>query len=93
MKDLVLFELMHLSSFTKDDFVSIYRKHHPLNMMDPIWQFIVDEQIARYLGSGAVKSLNVNSSDSSESNPVYSVTAVVRNKYQAGYSNDEAIAI
>jgi hypothetical protein len=88
MQDPVLLDLMQLSSFSKDDFVSVYSKHHPLNMMDPIWKFVVEEEIAKYIESGAFESVK-NSSGSG-----YSVTSVVRKKYSSSHLNsEEAIAI
>lgn len=52
--DLVLRELAEKETFTKDEFVTSFKRHRPLNMLDPIWSFIIEEEIKKYLDSGAL---------------------------------------
>lgn len=52
--DFVLKELALKGVFTKDEFVTSYKKHQPLNMLDPIWSFVIEEELKKYLESGAL---------------------------------------
>lgn len=52
--DRVLKKLAQEKSFTKNQFIQAYKDVNPLNLSDPMWRFVVEEQIVQYLKSGAI---------------------------------------
>ncbi|MEX0798314.1 MAG: hypothetical protein WD025_02665 [Bacteriovoracaceae bacterium] len=56
--DHILKELVDFDIFTKDEFVGVFKKHKPLNLFDPIWNFIIEEELGKYRASGAVRQIN-----------------------------------
>jgi hypothetical protein len=57
MNDPILCEMVKKETFDREDFIVMYSRHRPLNLNDPIWKFVIREELKHYLESGAIRKL------------------------------------